>query len=133
MSGGVEVSPETLPAAVPNLLLQPLVENSIRHGIEPQAAPGRLELRARRDENRLVLEVADNGPGLAEGRVPEEGVGLSNTRARLEQLYGDEHELEFCPSESRGLTVRVRIPFRLAPPTVQRKRPYDEDPDFDRG
>lgn len=111
----LDVAPETLGAAVPNLLLQPLVENSIRHGIEVQTTPGRLELRARRDADRLVLEVADNGPGLVAGRIPEERVGLGNTRARLEQLYGAGQQLDFHPSPSGGLTVRVQLPFRRLP------------------
>ncbi|MEW6160646.1 MAG: sensor histidine kinase, partial [Verrucomicrobiota bacterium] len=82
-----EVDPQTLPARVPNLVLQPLIENAIRHGIEPQSKPGRIELRIHKKNEWLLLEVRDNGRGLLSGKSPEEGVGLSNTRARLEQLY----------------------------------------------
>src|SRR5882672_7930082 len=76
----LEIAPETLDALVPNLLLQPLVENAIRHGIEPRAKPGRIELRARCENGQLKLEVRDNGVGLSPDRKLEEGVGLSNTR-----------------------------------------------------
>jgi LytS/YehU family sensor histidine kinase len=106
----LDIDPAALDAHVPNLLLQPLVENAIRHGIAPRAEPGRIEVRARREEGRLRLEVCDDGPGLAAG--PREGVGLTNTRARLRQLYGEEHCFEMSNGAGRGLTVRVTIPFR---------------------
>ena len=108
------IAPETRCAQVPNLVLQPLVENAIRHGIEPHAKPGEIELRARRDDGRLVLQVQDNGAGLPAHRPPEEGVGLSNTRARLQQLYGHAHQLEFSNVPEGGLLVSVTIPWRLA-------------------
>jgi signal transduction histidine kinase len=114
----LDVAPETLEAQVPNLVLQPLVENAIRHGIAPLARPGRIELRARNDNGRLTLEVSDNGRGLAGQQTPAEGVGLSNTRARLEQLYGDRQRIEFQQPPGGGLCVRVTIPFRPADPTV---------------
>jgi len=108
------IDPETLDALVPNLVLQPLVENAIKHGIEPQARPGRIELRARRENGTLLLEVCDNGAGLPGQQPAEEGVGLSNTRARLQQLYGDAHRFEFRHPDGGGLVVSVRIPFRTA-------------------
>jgi two-component system, LytTR family, sensor kinase len=106
-----DAPPETLQARVPNLILQPLVENAIRHGIEPHARPGRIRLLARRHADELTLEVHDNGDGLA-SRSPVDGVGLSNTRARLQTLYGDAHIFEFCNPPEGGLLVRVTIPFR---------------------
>lgn len=103
---------DLLEAQVPNLILQPLMENAIKHGIEPWAKPGRIELRARREGDRLILEVGDNGAGLAEDDSWEEGVGLSNTRARLRELYGQAHRFELCRGPEGGLLVRLAIPFR---------------------
>ena len=108
----MDIAPETLRARVPNLILQPLVENAIKHGIEPRARPGRIELRAERHNGTLALEVRDNGRGLPEGKVVEEGVGLSNTRARLRGLYGDAHRFDLKPVEGGGLLIQVSIPFQ---------------------
>src|SRR5256886_14847951 len=88
LSVRMDVAPDTLNALVPNLVLQPLVENAIRHGIEPRAKPGRIALRARRENGKLKLELRDNGVGLSPDRKMEEGVGLSNTRGRFRELYG---------------------------------------------
>jgi two-component system LytT family sensor kinase len=107
----LEIAPETLDALVPNLLLQPLVENAIRHGIEPRAKPGRIEVRSRCENGRLKLEVRDNGVGLLPGRKIEEGVGLSNTRARLKQLYGDRHRFALSEGPDGGLAVCLELPF----------------------
>lgn len=107
----IQAPAETLEARVPNLILQPLVENAIRHGIEPHARPGRIQLSARRQTDELTLEVRDNGDGL-DSPEPVDGVGISNTRARLQTLYGDAHTLEFCAPPEGGLVVRMTIPFR---------------------
>jgi len=109
---GLEIAPETLDALVPNLLLQPLVENAIRHGIEPRAKPGRIELRAGCENGQLKLEVRDNGVGLSPDRKVEEGVGLSNTRARLKQLYGERHRFALSETPGGGLSVSLELPFR---------------------
>src|SRR6266851_5442556 len=108
----MEIAPETLAARVPNLILQPLVENAIRHGIAPRAAPGRIVLSAQRQGEWLELEVRDNGEGLPENQPPAEGIGLSNTRARLQQLYPQRFRLRFGPALEGGLAVRIQIPFR---------------------
>jgi len=108
----MDVAPDTLDAQVPNLILQPIVENAIRHGIEPHARTGLIELRARREEQTLKLEVQDNGGGMADHGASREGVGLSNTRARLKQLYGVAHRFELANSREGGLVVSVRLPFR---------------------
>jgi sensor histidine kinase YesM len=92
--------------------LQPLVENAIRHGIEPRAKPGCIELRSQREAGTLTLEVCDNGTGLAANPPAEEGVGLSNTRERLQALYGEAHGFELRDAPEGGLLVRLIIPFR---------------------
>lgn len=104
------VEPDTLDALVPNLLLQPLVENAIHHGIEPQARPGEVGITARRVNDELVLEVRDDGVGLPETHT--ENVGLANSRARLGQLYPGRSRLELRSRESGGVSVTVSIPFR---------------------
>jgi signal transduction histidine kinase len=108
-----DIAPDTLDVQVPNLVLQPLVENAIKHGIAPKATAGLIELSARQENGRLVLEVHDNGVGLPEGGPPEDGVGLSNTRARLAHLYGEDHAFELRNAENGGLVVRVEIPLRV--------------------
>lgn len=120
----IDAAPETLEAMVPNLILQPLVENAIRHGIEPHARPGLVRLLARRQADELTLEVHDNGGGLA-SQSPVDGVGLSNTRARLRTLYGDAHACEFCSPPEGGLSVRLTLPFRSCSNS-------HEDPNADR-
>jgi signal transduction histidine kinase len=111
----MSIEPDTWDALVPNLILQPLVENAIRHGIEPQAKPGVVELSARGDNGCLHLEVRDNGVGLRAARPIREGVGLSNTRARLQELYGAEHQFEIADAAAGGLVVRMVIPMRKEP------------------
>jgi two-component system LytT family sensor kinase len=108
----MEIDPTTLNAQVPNLLLQPLVENAIRHGIEPNARAGLLELKAHKENGALELIVQDNGKGLQKTTPSGFGVGLSNTRARLEQLYGAAQTLELLEPDNGGLQVKIRIPWR---------------------
>ena len=107
----LEIAPDTLIAHLPNLILQPLVENAIRHGIEPHARPGRIDLRARRAADRLELEVCDNGAGLKPETTKREGVGLSNTRARLRALYGSAHQFDLGNASNGGFRVLLAIPF----------------------
>jgi signal transduction histidine kinase len=108
----VNVAPEVLGAQVPNFILQPLVENAIRHGIEPRARPGKIELRACRSAETLTLAVCDNGKGIPDTKPAREGVGLSNTRARLQELYGEAHRFELRSGPEGGLRVEMTFPFR---------------------
>jgi LytS/YehU family sensor histidine kinase len=110
----MQIAPETLQARVPNLVLQPLVENAIRHGVERHARPGTIILRAHRQNGDLELEVQDNGGGLPEGKPLREGIGLSNTRSRLQQLYGAAQQFELNNVETGGLLARVVLPFHTA-------------------
>jgi len=110
----VRVDPETLDASVPDLILQPLVENALRHGIDPRSGTGRIEIAASRKNGVLRLSVRDNGPGLqadwqgAAGR----GIGLANTQARLEHLYGKSHRFDLKNLPEGGLAVNIEVPFR---------------------
>ncbi len=110
----LDVAPETLDAPVPNMLLQPLVENAIRHGIADRVAGGRVEVRARLDDGFLEIVVRDDGPGLAVApeTAMERGLGLANTRARLEQLYGARHRFRLATRPEGGVEVAVGVPFR---------------------
>ena len=107
-----DIDPETLDAEVPRLILQPLVENAIKHGVAPRSGPGTIRITARRDGEVLWLEVRDNGVGLKESARARlhKGVGLSNTRARLQCLYGEAQSLGFSDGE-HGLAVDMRFPF----------------------
>jgi signal transduction histidine kinase len=115
------IEPAMLDAIVPNLILQPLVENAIHHAIEPQTNGGRIELRCVRNNGSLLLQVSDNGPGRAclergtvEGSKPaRDRIGLNNTRQRLEKLYGDRQSFELVENSSGGMTANLVIPFRL--------------------
>lgn len=112
----LDAAPEVLDALVPNLLLQPLVENAVRHGIAPTRGPARLEVRAWRRDDRVAIEVRDTGAGLPAGweRDLQEGVGLRNTRARLIKLYGDRHSFEVGNHADGGCIIAVSVPFREA-------------------
>jgi signal transduction histidine kinase len=108
------VDAEARTALVPNLLLQPLVENAFKHGLERIDGVGRIELKAGRAGDRLVLSVSDNGPGVASEELESEGLGLSNTRARLAQLYGSNQSLTLRTGAGGGAFVEVSLPFRPA-------------------
>jgi len=115
----VDIADDVRCAAVPPLLLQPLVENAFKHGNPGPSVPAHIALRARRSNGDLLLEVEDNGPGIAgvADAVIGNGVGLGNTKRRLGHLYGeDHHHLVLRNRPSGGLTVSVQIPFhRIAP------------------
>jgi len=116
----LDVEPEANDAMVPNLILQPLVENAIKHGIAVKPGAGHVEVSARRESGRLCLRVRDDGPGPVEsaggarhdGR--EGGVGLRNTRDRLELLYPENHDFAFSGSPGRGCEVSLSFPLTYA-------------------
>jgi sensor histidine kinase YesM len=110
----VDVDPAVLDVRVPNLILQPIVENAMRHAIATNSHAGRIEISAVARNGSLRIQVKDNGPGLAADQVSVnqsgKGVGLSNTKARLQRLYGSEHRLELANDPKGGLVVTMEIP-----------------------
>ncbi len=106
-----DIEPEALSALVPPLLLQPLVENAVRHGIMPREEGGTLLIEAQCVGDRLLLRVADDGPGLSNDTDTGSGVGLSNTKARLNSLYGEDHRFILQRADGGGCVVRVELPF----------------------
>jgi two-component system LytT family sensor kinase len=114
----INVAPDVLNARVPNLILQPLVENAVRHGISKQVAIGHLYIDARRQNERLLIKIDDNGPGLRNGnnngsskRRSKGGVGLANTKARLEQFYGD-FQFDIVDNKDHdGTSVTLNVPY----------------------
>ncbi len=114
------LDPAALDAAVPNLVLQPLVENAIKHGISRRTRPGTVRLTAQRVQGRLQLEIVDDGP---DGSPVERdaadsrrgGIGLSNTRARLEKIYGSDFQLAMTPRPEGGMRVSLDLPWRVMP------------------
>ena len=111
----MNISPDTLDASVPNMILQPLVENAIKHGIAPRSSGGRIDINTARSNGHLQISVSDDGLGVPFGDVENlsEGVGLSNTRRRLRHLYGDRHRFELEKRDKGGLGVYLEIPFRV--------------------
>jgi two-component system LytT family sensor kinase len=108
-----DIEPETLDALVPTLLLQPLVENAIKHGISKKSGPGHIDIRARPDHDKLWVEVRDNGQGLSETALiaMQKGIGVSTTRARLQHQFGADFRFEFHRLEE-GVAVVVAVPWR---------------------
>lgn len=118
----INAAPETLDAMVPNLITQPLVENAIRHGLAPRAAPGSVSLSARQLDGRLEVRVSDDGVWLPDdwSLANSKGMGLLNTEARLRQLYGPNFTLEVRNRERGGVEARLTLPLR-------RSSAFDDD------
>ena len=95
---------------VPHLLWQPVVENAIRHGISRMNGPGVIEIVCKRDEDRLLMEVRDNGPGLPQLHKLRQGVGLTTIRAILDSLYGTSHEFTIHNAPEGGMVASLLIP-----------------------
>ena len=110
----LDLEPAALTAQVPHLILQPVVENAVQHAIAPRASPGCIKIEARRLNDQLRIEVRDSGPGITEARgiLERRGLGLSNVRSRLEQLYGRDHRFEITNGLEGGLIVVMQVPWR---------------------
>ena len=108
----MQIDPSALDALVPQFFFQPLVENAIRHGIADRETGGVIDIRAERQNGMVYLQVRDNGPGvnIAQANLVE-GVGLSNTRSRLDYLYGSASRFETGNAEEGGLIVAATFPF----------------------
>ena len=117
LSVEMKIDPDARDVPVPNLILQPIVENAIQHGIAPGKDPGIIEIIAERRNGTLRIQVRDNGPGLPEGKdahtLWKEGVGLTNTRARLQQRFGNAHRFHLSNASEGGLVVTFEIPVGL--------------------
>jgi two-component system, LytTR family, sensor kinase len=118
LSVETEIEPTTLDAMVPNLILQPIVENAIKHGIAPRSVAGRIKISASRDNGNLRLEVKDNGSGLKLNKALDRnrqscgGVGLANTQERLFNLYGEAYKFDLSNAQEGGLIVTLEFPFK---------------------
>lgn len=107
----ISASPDALDCQVPSLILQPIVENAVRHGISAVSRAGRVDVTARRDGSRLTIAVRDDGPGVsARSAHPGSGTGLRNTRERIAQLYGDAGRLHITEAEGGGTLVTLELP-----------------------
>jgi two-component system, LytTR family, sensor kinase len=112
----LDIAPETLDATVPHLLLQPLVDNAVKHGISKLPSGGEIQISVNAQEGELQLEIRDNGPGFGkEGPLPASGLGLRITRERLESLYGQDQSVELLSLPGGGAITRVCIPLYLQP------------------
>jgi two-component system LytT family sensor kinase len=112
-----ELDEETLDAFVPAMLLQPIVENSIKHGLSPKVEGGEIRIRTARRDGRLILEVEDNGVGIPPARIPGEGdtgIGISNVHERLRVLYGDDFRFDIQSQQGRGTHIRIEFPEVVA-------------------
>ncbi len=109
-----EVDEDAVDAQVPNLILQPLVENAIRHAVAPKAARSLVEISAARRNGEVQLQVRDDGPGISSDAAAANGIGLRNTKERLEKLYGSAHSFLLAPAQGGGLEVTITIPFHTA-------------------
>jgi LytS/YehU family sensor histidine kinase len=110
----IHVEPDALDCRVPGLLLQPIVENAVRHGVARIESSGIVEIGARRDGPELCLWVLDNGPGLIAAARPREGIGMANTRTRLERYYGSKQSFRISNRDDGGVRVEIRLPFRIS-------------------
>jgi two-component system, LytTR family, sensor kinase len=111
-----DISPDTLDVPVPSMILQPIVENSIKHGIAPKVGGGRILLRTARQADRAVIEVHDNGLGMPEDRLEHArtgGIGLSNVDERLRVIYGTQCRVQLTSTPGAGTVARIEIPFTV--------------------
>jgi len=107
----IDPAPETLTAYLPNLILQPLVENAIRHAVAARTTETLIEIRSHKRDGHLHLSVSDNGEGMVDQSTPTNGIGLRNTRARLEKLYGPNQDFKLKTTAGGGVHISIIIPF----------------------
>lgn len=108
----IDIDPEALECKIPYLLLQPITENAIKHGIEPRSAPGHLKITLRKQQTELLIAIADNGPGFSQPeKLNSSSIGLPNTRSRLEQLYGKQSSFEINTGPETGTKITIKIPL----------------------
>jgi len=108
-----EIDEHSLDAFVPSMLLQPIVENSIKHGLSPRLAGGQIHIRTYHRDARLIIEVEDNGRGIPESRLPDvyaDGIGISNVQERLKVLYGQDYRLDIQSRSGMGTLIRIEVP-----------------------
>ena len=108
-----DIAPDTLDIVVPNMILQPLVENSIKHGLARKLGPGTIVLRSRRENGRVVIEIEDDGMGFMMERLEQpmsSGIGLANVRERLRVIYGAAYQLKLTSEPGRGTTATIEVP-----------------------
>src|SRR2546425_6715935 len=118
-----DIDEAALESFVPSMLLQPMVENCLKHGLAPKLGGGKIELRTTNRDGRLLIEIADNGVGISEEKLPHvyvEGIGLSNVRERLRVLYGTDFHLDIASRPGEGTVIRIEIPELVA--TMQEVR-----------
>ena len=129
-----DVQPEAYDVLVPTLLLQPLVENAIKHGVARRSGAGHIDISARREHDKLVMEVRDDGVGLSEDALTalQKGIGVSTTHARLKHQFGADYRFEFHRL-SQGLAVVVAVPWRTDGTQNARGEQHEEATDSDRG
>jgi sensor histidine kinase YesM len=104
------IAADTLDGLVPTMILQPIVENAIKHGVNAQRGGGRVDVSTVRNNGSLVIEVRDSGPGFRAADT-QPGIGLANTRARLDHLYGSDATFEYGSASEGGASVRISIPY----------------------
>ena len=125
-----DIQPESLSAMVPAMLLQPLVENSIKHGLEPKLEGGKILLRSRLTQDRLILYIADDGIGMdtdqPAGTAPSSstGIGMSNVAERLKVLYGDVAEMSITSEYGIGTLITLELPLMTSPPANSPPSPF---------
>jgi signal transduction histidine kinase len=105
-----DIAPDTLDATVPNMILQPLIENAVKHGIAPLIEGGTIEIRSIKENGNLRVQICDDGIGVSREII--EGIGISNTRARLKQLYDNAHEFLIESNKEKGMSVNLVVPFK---------------------
>lgn len=118
----LDIAPETLEAVVPNMVLQPLIENAVKHGIAPLKQGGTIQINSYKKGKFLFIKVSDDGVGLSasEKNFVVKGIGLANTKARLLHLYKDEQNFEINPENEKGFAVLLKIPFTVEEEKVEK-------------